>query len=585
MLPAPYEGPPLTIGYVGNFTRPWCTEVHVANSLEADGHKVYRFQENQQDWRRLGEKVRRGCQVVLWTRTWEVPKADALRFLAEMRDVGVPTVGYHLDRWWGLEREYQLDTEPFFRCALVVSPDGSPVDWARPGINHLWLPPGVFGPECLPLNLPLKREVLPVEPVIFVGSYPYPHPGWAPYRMRLIEELTYRYGGRFGLYPKDKRRPIRGLDLTRLYQSSKVVIGDSCLLGQPHRYWSDRVPETLGRGGVLVHPEVDGLDDFYRDDAHLRTYEVGDFEQLLGIVDELLDGDDVRESLRAEGQALVLERDTYQQRMRQVLGHVQRELGIPERAARATGGRVNTAPLIGAGMVPPRSFLPVVRVGYSRRPRITHAFQLAQGDTDRTALDEVWKADDYRTADLVKAGAVVLDVGANVGAFSVLAAKLGAKVVHAYEPHPATRDALYANAKGLAVEVHPEALVAGYGPTAVLLGDGGGATITAGEGQEVPSACFADVVEDLARWHGQVDVVKMDCEGAEYELLAAVDLDRIAAMALEFHGPGMPHLTHLDADGRHLERWASIVTRLAQRGRLEIFGRPSVGGLIQWRRF
>jgi len=61
-----------------------------------------------------------------------------------------------------------------------------------------------------------------------------------------------------------------------------------------------------------------------------------------------------------------------------------------------------------------------------------------------------------------------------------------------------------------------------------------------------------------------------------------VSVERIV---MEFHGPGMPHLTALDADGGHLRRWEAMIGRLAALGRLEIVGRPMVGGLLWWRRY
>ncbi len=51
---------------------------------------------------------------------------------------------------------------------------------------------------------------------------------------------------------------VRGHDLNNCYASCKVVVGDCFGAGTPN-YWSDRVPETCGRYGLLIHPAVDGL--------------------------------------------------------------------------------------------------------------------------------------------------------------------------------------------------------------------------------------------------------------------------------------------------------------------------------------
>jgi hypothetical protein len=248
------------VAYVGNFTRPWCTEVHVAASLEELGHRVVRLQENEVDWPAFPDVVdESGADLWMWTRTWPVPHDACLDAIGKIRAAGVPSVFYHLDRWWGLERESQIHTEPFFRLDLVVSPDDQAEKWAAAGVNHLWMPPAVYAAECGPV---------------------------AP--------------------------------------TAKVVVGDSCLVGEPRRYISDRVPETVGRGGLLIHPAVAGVTDgaLYTDREHLVTYPLGDFDKMLRLVDYYLEQDTEREAIRAAGRAHVAAHHTYAHRMEAVLAAV-----------------------------------------------------------------------------------------------------------------------------------------------------------------------------------------------------------------------------------------------------------------------
>src|SRR5687768_150664 len=157
---------PLTVAYIGNFRHPWCTEVHVAGSLRQLGHTVLQLQEDQLDWAVLPQ-LAAGAHLVLWTRTWPADMDVVLPQLAQLREQRIPSVSYHLDRWWGLDREHQVVDQPFFHTDLVVSPDGgNDHRWAEAGVNHLWLPPGVYGPECV-LVAPNPRAY--PHPVVFVG--------------------------------------------------------------------------------------------------------------------------------------------------------------------------------------------------------------------------------------------------------------------------------------------------------------------------------------------------------------------------------------------------------------------------------
>ena len=222
----------------------------------------------------------------------------------------------------------------------------------------------------------------------------------------------------------------------------------------------------------------------------------------------------------------------------------------------------------------------------------------ADVETDAQVIDEVWKANDYRVPTHGMKGSV-LDVGANVGAFSVLAAKAGASKVVAVEPHPLNRERLWhhvlLNGVEGVVAVDDRAAVGGAwsGAQLVIVGEGGGAhTVEAPEG-DPPEEAHAVAVQtvplaDLILEHAPLAFVKVDIEGGEYDAFLGVTAqllhENVESVALEFHGPGMPHLGHLD-DGMHVQRWGQLVALLADCGRLEIMGHPRVGGLIWWKRY
>ena len=84
-------------------------------------------------------------------------------------------------------------------------------------------------------------------------------------------------------------------------------------------YWSDRVYETLGRGGFIIHPRIKGMEDDFEDKKHLVFYEFGDFEQLKREIDFYLEADDLREEIRRQGHEHVKKNHTYLNRWTTIL--------------------------------------------------------------------------------------------------------------------------------------------------------------------------------------------------------------------------------------------------------------------------
>ena len=84
-------------------------------------------------------------------------------------------------------------------------------------------------------------------------------------------------------------------------------------------YWSDRLPITLGRGGVLVHPHVKGLtENGFIDNETLMLFEQGNLVELETIIEQLLEDKDKREALRATAMATIRQNHTWQHRLKYV---------------------------------------------------------------------------------------------------------------------------------------------------------------------------------------------------------------------------------------------------------------------------
>lgn len=322
---------------IGNLIPPHSTENHLKEAMEALGHQVAVLQEDDAlRWESITNLVRTAAnrdrlpEVVIWTRTKSlterVPIELRRALCREMAEEGIPVFGVHLDRWWGLARESDLTSgDPYFSdLTILFTADGGHDDkWAGIGVNHKWFQPAVSHVEANRVG-EFRQELC--SPIAFVGSWQDYHPEWAR-RRELIEWLQRKYPNRLRLWPKLGQPGIRGQELCDLYESSCIVVGDSCLVprrdGTPiKRYISDRVPETIGRGAFLLHPRVEGVTDgsSYAEGKHLDCYD--SLDELDHKISHYLANDDERLRIARAGQEHVRANHLYIHRMREVLSHV-----------------------------------------------------------------------------------------------------------------------------------------------------------------------------------------------------------------------------------------------------------------------
>lgn len=315
----------MIITFVGNFNVSYTSETHHANTLESLGHTVKRLQEGKANADAIVEEATTS-DLLVWVHThgWETPDASAYgrhQILPKLKERGIPTMTYHLDLWFGLNRQNDLDDDPFYRdIGHFFTVDKQMADW----FNHAtdvkghYLPAGVYAEECY-LAEPEGFD----QDVVFVGSRGY-HKEWQ-YRPQLIDWLKDNYGQRFAHYGNDGQGVIRGDSLNRLYANTKVVVGDTlCIDFKYPYYWSDRVYETMGRGGFIIHPYIYGMEEHFEDGEHLVFYKYGDWEDLKSKIDYYIENDEEREAIRLAGHRHVAENHTYTNRWQTIL----KELGL-----------------------------------------------------------------------------------------------------------------------------------------------------------------------------------------------------------------------------------------------------------------
>jgi FkbM family methyltransferase len=178
---------------------------------------------------------------------------------------------------------------------------------------------------------------------------------------------------------------------------------------------------------------------------------------------------------------------------------------------------------------------------------------------DHYILNEIWTGCVYEKngIELPKKG-IVVDIGAHAGFFSLKAAVKGAEVF-AFEPDPHNFKRLCEHAAmnpGVIVHASRSAVISGRKKRSEKLyisNSGGHSIIGKGRHILVKSTDFSDIIEPLEA----VELLKIDCEGAEFEILLRSSpklFDKIRQIAVEYH------------DNASTENHNEIVKRLGEYG-------------------
>lgn len=187
---------------------------------------------------------------------------------------------------------------------------------------------------------------------------------------------------------------------------------------------------------------------------------------------------------------------------------------------------------------------------------------------DEAVMREMFQENVYQLHPANVAGQVVVDIGANIGAFSKQCLQLGAAHVISYEPEPHNWELLQRNVGG---DVEAHNLAVSTKKEIRLSDDAGGSHQVKTGGTVCKAVTLDEVLEPL----DHVGVLKIDIEGGEYDILTAASdqvLDKVAYLVLEYH--------NTDA-----QTFGMMIARLTKYFNLHFFGYYETGGMLYGRHY
>jgi len=187
-------------------------------------------------------------------------------------------------------------------------------------------------------------------------------------------------------------------------------------------------------------------------------------------------------------------------------------------------------------------------------------------ETDMIVIREIWEENVYEVSDWrYNNGGVVVDLGANIGSFSIYSANLGA-TVYSVEPEPnnlkALKNNIALNNLNDLITVVPYGISDATG-SAIISDMGGGATIKDNTtfGSEIKLISL-DELFDLYNIE-EVDILKIDVEGSETEIISGAskeNLKKCKYITMEFDirsGPFMGDMVKKLSETHHVRTMGS----------------------------
>jgi len=295
----------MRIYYIGNFDNEFSTEQYIFEALLEQGYDVKAVQEDLFTSKEHYDMAQGYDLLLLAKGRLKDGLPGLVRLLQEFKGKKAFWLFDKMFDFRPERAEWMTTVIPLVDIYFVT--DGSARHWYdRFNVPYKILRQGVLkGYYGQPKRLYQDFQVA------FIGSL------YTEERKKMLDELGQEFKvlvmGTHDMYQ------VRGQKLADICASVPVIVADS--LGFDY-YWSNRIYETLGAGGFLIHPNIKGLDEEFIDGQHYTGYKLGDWVDLKEKVSLALQNTVARQFQAVAGQKLVLDRYTYGHRVRTMMRNI-----------------------------------------------------------------------------------------------------------------------------------------------------------------------------------------------------------------------------------------------------------------------
>jgi FkbM family methyltransferase len=182
--------------------------------------------------------------------------------------------------------------------------------------------------------------------------------------------------------------------------------------------------------------------------------------------------------------------------------------------------------------------------------RIAGGMRAVHAPADPTLVHDVinlWLDDEYGLRRVGHPVRTIVDIGANIGLFSLFARHcFPAATIHAYEPDPEVLTYTARNFDDAGIELFPEAVSHADGCADMVRS--GSSRVNQVQTAETGEVTLTSLRSAVARIGGTVDLLKLDCEGFEWDIFEdAQPFAAIRSIRMEYHLVGGRTVADLEA--------------------------------------